>query len=131
VRRRKVTYPPAKTATKGPPPVLGATDPRNPAGRTVSINLAAAVGRASIRVGDKVRILSGLYAGEAAVVESVATGVISSAMVRTEAGRTRRARTIDLEPIRPGTPESGAGATAAPAGATDGEPAGEQPSLDS
>ena len=26
MRRRKVTYPPAKTATKGPPPVLGATD---------------------------------------------------------------------------------------------------------
>lgn len=103
MRRRKVTYPPPKTATKGPPPVLGA-DPRNPAGRTVSINLAAAAGRASIRLGDKVRILSGLYAGEAAVVESVASGVISSAMVRTEAGRTRRARTIDLEPIKPGTP---------------------------
>ena len=104
MRRRKVTYPPAKTATKGPPPVLGAADPRNPAGRTVSINLAAAAGRASIRLGEKVRILSGLYAGEAAVVESVASGVISSAMVRTESGRTRRARTIDLEPIRPGTP---------------------------
>lgn len=103
MRRRKVTYPPPKTATKGPAPILGATDPRNPAGRTVSINLAAAVGRASIRPGDKVRILSGLYAGEAAVVESVASGVISSAMVRTEAGRTRRARTIDLEPIRPGS----------------------------
>ena len=102
MRRRKVTYPPPKTATKGPPPVLGAVDPRNPAGRTVTINLAAAAGRASIRIGDKVRILSGLYAGEAAVVESVASGVISSAMVRTEAGRTRRARTIDLEPIRPG-----------------------------
>ena len=104
MRRRKVTYPPAKTATKGPPPVLGAADPRNPAGRTISINLAAAAGRASIRLGEKVRILSGLYAGEAAVVESVASGVISSAMVRTEAGRTRRARTIDLEPIRPGSP---------------------------
>jgi len=104
VRRRKVTYPPAKTATKGPPPVLGAADPRNPAGRTISINLAAAAGRASIQLGEKVRILSGLYAGEAAVVESVASGVISSAMVRTESGRTRRARTIDLEPIRQGSP---------------------------
>ncbi|MBA3876031.1 MAG: hypothetical protein C0498_03705 [Anaerolinea sp.] len=114
MRRRKVTYPPPKTATKGPPPVLGA-DPRNPAGRTVSINLAAAAGRASIRLGDKVRILSGLYSGEVAVVESVAGGVISSAMVRTDAGRTRRARTIDLEPIRPGS--------AAPAGT-------EEPSLE-
>lgn len=108
-RRRKVSYPPAKTATKGPPPVLGATDPRNPAGRTVSINLAAAAGRASIRLGERVKILSGLYAGEAAVVESVASGVISSAMVRTDAGRTRRARTIDLEPIRPGSAAASSG----------------------
>ncbi len=103
MRRRKVTYPPPKTATKGPPPLLGAADPRNPAGRTISINLAATTGRASIRLGENVRILSGLYAGEAAVVESIASGVIPSAMVRTESGRTRRARTIDLEPIRPGS----------------------------
>jgi hypothetical protein len=102
VRRRKVTYPPPKTATKGPPPVLGSVDPRNPAGRTISINLAAVAGRPSIGLGDRVRILSGLYAGEAAVVESVASGVIPAALVRTETGRTRRARTIDLEPIRPG-----------------------------
>ncbi|MBI2762605.1 MAG: hypothetical protein HYX54_02445 [Chloroflexi bacterium] len=103
MRRRKVTYPPAKTATKGPPPVLGTNDPRNPAGRTVSINLDAIGGRASIGLGDKVRILSGLYAGEAAVVESEAGGVIPAVMVRTESGRTRRSRTIDLEPIRPGS----------------------------
>ena len=103
MRRRKVTYPPPKTATKGAPPTLG-FDPRNPPGRTVSINLAAIDGRASIKVGERVRIQSGLYAGEAAVVESVSLGVIPSAMVRTEAGRTRRARSIDLEPIRPGQP---------------------------
>ena len=99
MRRRKQVYPPAKTATKGQAaPLPGAIDPRNPPGRTVTINLAAGAGRA-IRVGDKVRIQSGLFAGEAAVVESEASGVISSVMVRTEAGRTRRARTIDLEPI--------------------------------
>lgn len=103
MRRRKVTYPPAKTATKGPPPILGATDPRNPAGRTVSINLDAIGGRSSIGLGDKVRILTGLYAGEAAVVESVSGGVIPAVMVRTESGRTRRSRTVDLEPIRPGS----------------------------
>jgi hypothetical protein len=102
VRRRKVTYPPPKTATKAAPPTLG-FDPRNPPGRTVTINLAAIDGRASIKIGEKVRIQSGLYVGEAAVVESVSQGVIPSAMVRTEAGRTRRARTIDLEPIRPGS----------------------------
>ncbi len=106
MRRRKVTYPPPKTATKGAPPVLGAADPRNPAGRTVTINLAAVTGRASIRPGDRVRILSGVYAGEAATVESVAGGVIPAAMVRTESGRTRRSRTIDLEPIRPGSVNS-------------------------
>ena len=103
MRRRKVTYPPPKTATKGPP-LLGANDPRNPAGRTVSINLSAVVGRSSIGLGDRVRILSGLYAGEAATVESVSGGVIPAVMVRTESGRTRRSRTIDLEPIRPGAP---------------------------
>jgi hypothetical protein len=101
VRHRKVTYPPPKTATKGAPPALG-DDSRNHAGRTVSINLAAVAGRQSIALGDHVRILSGLYAGESAIVESVAGGVIHSAMVRTEAGRARRARTIDLEPIKPG-----------------------------
>ena len=108
MRRRKVTYPPPKTATKGAPPVLGAVDPRNPAGRTVTINLSATTGRASIRLGDRVRILSGLYAGEAAVVESIAGGVIPAAMVRTESGRTRRSRTIDLDPIRPGSVGTGA-----------------------
>ena len=83
--------------------MLGATDPRNPAGRTVSINLSAVKGRSSISLGDRVRILSGLYVGEVAVVESVSGGVIPAVMVRTEAGRSRRVRTIDLEPVRPGT----------------------------
>ncbi len=104
MRRRKVTYPPPKTATKGPPPILGAVDPRNPAGRTVSINLSAVKGRSSIARGDRVRILSGLYTGEIAIVESVSGGVIPAVEVRTEAGRSRRVRTIDLEPVRPGVP---------------------------
>jgi hypothetical protein len=114
VRRRKVTYPPPKTATKGPPPVLGAGDPRNPASRTVSINLAAVVGRASIRLGDRVRITSGLYSGEIATVESVAGGVIPAVTVRTEAGHARRARTIDLEPVRPGSESPDASLDASP-----------------
>ena len=41
---------------------------------------------------------TGLYAGETAVVESLAGGVIPAANVRTEAGRTRRVRTVDLAP---------------------------------
>jgi hypothetical protein len=40
-----------------------------------------------------------LYAGEAAVIEKLTAGVIPAALVRTEAGRTRQVRTIDLEPI--------------------------------
>ena len=116
MRRRKVTYPPPKTATKGPPPVFGTADPRNPSNRTVSIDLTALAGRASVAPGARVRILSGLYAGEIATVEAMAGGVIPAAVVRTETGRTRRARTIDLEPIRSDDPGPGApvdpGATA-------------------
>lgn len=99
MRRRKVTYPPAKTATKGAPPAPGAFDPRNPPGRTVSINLSAGAGRADIRPGSRVRILTGPLAGEIAVVESLAGGVIPAAVLRTTDGKTRRARTIDLEPV--------------------------------
>jgi hypothetical protein len=98
VRRKKVTYPPPKTATKG-----GSAAPavdRN-VGRAVSIDLSAMVGRGELKKGDKVRIMSGLYAGEVAIVESVVGGVIPAALVRTEVGRTRRSRTIDLAPYRP------------------------------
>lgn len=56
-------------------------------------------GRADIVKGARVRIGSGLYQGEIAIVESVIGGVIPAAVVRTEAGRTRRARTIDLVPV--------------------------------
>jgi hypothetical protein len=66
----------------------------------VAIDLKAGAGREGIKIGSKVRIIgTGLYSGEAAVVESLPGGVIPSALVRTEAGRTRRVRTIDLEPI--------------------------------
>ena len=51
-------------------------------------------------VGDRVRISGGgLYAGEVAVIEKLTSGVIPAALVRTEAGRTRQVRTIDLEPV--------------------------------
>ena len=63
------------------------------------INNQAGAGRTGIDVGMRVIILgTGLYAGETAVVESIAGGVIPAANVRTEAGRTRRARTVDLVP---------------------------------
>jgi hypothetical protein len=68
----------------------------------VTIDLNAGAGRRGLTVGDRVRIVgTGLYSGEAAVIEALVHGVIPAALVRTEAGRTRRVRTIDLEPIPP------------------------------
>ncbi len=96
MRRRKVTYPPPKTATKSARP--GAGDPRLSRDSVVSIDPAARLGRGTHRIGDRVRILSGLFSGETAVIEGLAGGVIPAALVRTEAGRTRRVRTIDVEP---------------------------------
>ncbi len=65
-----------------------------------SINLSASKGREGLAIGDRVRIVgSGLYSGEAAVIEKLPASVIPTALVRTEAGRTRQVRTIDLEPI--------------------------------
>ncbi|HLO35987.1 MAG TPA: hypothetical protein VK194_07885 [Candidatus Deferrimicrobium sp.] len=65
-----------------------------------SINLSASTGRAGLNVGDRVRINgTGLYSGELATIEKLTSGAIPSAVVRTEAGRTRQVRTIDLEPV--------------------------------
>ena len=83
-----------------------------------SINLSAGAGRAGLKVGDRVRITgSGLYSGEIATIDRMSTGVIPSAVVRTEAGRTRQVRTIDLEPI--------GSATGAASSLTDSPAAGE------
>ena len=99
-RKRKVTYPPARTANQRPSR-YGA-GPEAPAARptVAAINLNAAAGQKNLSVGDKVRIIGGgLYSGEAAVIERFAGGVIPAAFVRTEAGHARQVRTIDLEPI--------------------------------
>jgi hypothetical protein len=95
VRRKKQTYPPPKTSRPGAP---AGDDARAAAAasRTVSINLQAMTGRSEVVPGSRVRIASGLYAGEIAIVESVVGGVIPAAVVRTEAGRTRRVRAVDL-----------------------------------
>ena len=82
-----------------------------------SINLAASTGRAGLKVGDRVRINgSGLYSGELATIEKLTTGAIPSAVVRTEAGRTRQVRTIDLEPVAAPQASPPAGPPAASAG---------------
>ncbi len=100
-RKRKQSFPPPRNAPP-PRPRPGA----GPEGATVrptvaAINTSATTGRDGFAVGDRVRITgNGLYSGEAAVIEKLASGVIPSALVRTDAGRTRQVRTIDLEPIR-------------------------------
>ncbi len=101
-RKRKVVYPTARTAKKppAPPGVVGESSYQRT--NAVAIDLAAGSGRAGLALGDRVRIIgTGLYAGEAAVIERFAGTAIPSALVRTEAGRTRQVRTIDLEPIPP------------------------------
>jgi hypothetical protein len=65
----------------------------------VTIDLDAGGGRKGLSVGDRVRIArEGLYGGETAVIEQLGGGAIPSAVVRTEAGRSVRVRTVDLEP---------------------------------
>ncbi|MGZ6340835.1 MAG: hypothetical protein ACXWMX_03205 [Candidatus Limnocylindrales bacterium] len=101
MRRRKVTYPVAKTATKSSRSQTG--DPRDP--RTVrstvaTIDLTARDTRDDVAVGDRVRIGGGgLYAGAFAVIEGLSAGVIPAAAVRTQEGRTRRVRVVDLEQV--------------------------------
>ena len=95
-RKARGYVPPKKS--KGPPPA--AREPMD-RGSLATIDTTAGLGRKGIKVGARVTILGGgLYAGETAVVERVVEGVIPAALVRTEAGRTRQVRTIDLEPAR-------------------------------
>ena len=94
-RKRKVFYPPAKTATRRAPPPGSDASTERP--NLATINLQAGAGRAGFGVGDRVRIESaGLYSGEIGRIERMSSGVIPSALVRTESGATRQVRTIDL-----------------------------------
>lgn len=103
-RKRRVVYPPPRSS-KGPAPVY--VPPVTPPTVAV-INKQAGVGRSEIVVGMRVTIMgTGLYTGETAIVESLAGGVIPAAVVRTEAGRTRRVRTIDLAPAKPAPEPAG------------------------
>jgi hypothetical protein len=86
-----------------------------------SINLAASAGRSGLKPGDRVRMTgSGLSSGELARIDRLTSGVFPSAVVRTDAGRTRQVRTIDLEPVSSGPPPS---AGPAPEPAADAESA--------
>lgn len=116
--KRKVTYPVAKTANR-PVRSGGAGPETRPDRPTVAtIDLNAGVGRPGLKIGSRVRITgNGLYGGEIAVIERFATGVIPAAHVRTESGKTRQVRTIDLEPVGPAT--TSAASAPAPASAAD------------
>ena len=96
-RKRKTTYPPARTDTK--PTQRPGAGPETYVRPTVAtIDPTATTGKAGFAIGDRVRITgAGLYAGEAAIIERLTTGVIPGALVRTEAGRTRQVRTVDLD----------------------------------
>ena len=96
--RRKRVFPPSRSAVPGVASAGADARAAAAAARTVSINLDAMTGQSKVVQGGRVQIVSGLYAGEIAVVESVVGGVIPAAMVRTEAGRTRRVRAVDLIP---------------------------------
>ena len=100
MKRRKVTYPVAKTHTKGAPRPGAGGDVVMVRPNLASIDLTAIAGKAGLKVGARVRINgSGLYAGEEATIERLIAGVIPAAAVRTSAGRTRSVRTIDLDPL--------------------------------
>ena len=96
--RKKYTN--AGSGKKRPVPATTGTEQVYVPTTVVSIDLNAGTGREGLKVGDRVRIIgSGLYAGEVAVIEKFAGTAIPAALVRTEAGRTRQVRTIDLEPV--------------------------------
>ena len=117
MRRRKVTYPVAKTANRPAPAAGAGPEPRYERPTVATIDLNAGIGRPGLAIGGRVRITGGgLYSDEVAVIERLTNGAIPSAYVRTESGKTRQVRTIDLEPVGPATaPSAPPAATAPPA----------------
>jgi hypothetical protein len=100
LKRRKVTYPVAKTHTKGAPRPGAGAEALMVRPNLASIDVTAIAGRKGLKVGAHVRINgTGLYAGEEATIERLVASVIPTATVRTRTGGTRQVRTIDLEPL--------------------------------
>jgi hypothetical protein len=99
-RKRRTTYPPPRNLPPRPGDAPGPPEPQYQRPTVASINLSAGVGRAGLKAGDRVRISGGgLYSGELGTIDKLTNGVIPSAVVRTDSGRTRQVRTIDLEPV--------------------------------
>jgi hypothetical protein len=96
-RRKKPFIPKSRPGAPAAPGTPGAeARAAAAAASTVSINLDAMRAGAGIEKGDRIQIKSGLYAGELGTVESVVGGVIPAAVIRTDSGRTRRVRAVDL-----------------------------------
>jgi hypothetical protein len=100
-RKKKVNYSNAGSGKKrAAPPAPAAPETTYVPTTVVAIDLHAGAGREGLKLGDRVRIIgTGLYSGEEAIIEKFAGTAIPAAIVRTEAGRTRQVRTIDLEPV--------------------------------
>ena len=101
MRKRKTTYPPAKTANRPAP----AGTPGEVVQRSTlaTINVDAVKGRSGLQVGGRARVLgTGRHAGSIVTIEKLVTGGIPQAAVRTDGGESGRVRTIDLEPITEG-----------------------------
>ena len=116
MRKRKVNYPPAKTANRPAPATGLPTDPPYVRPTVATIDLTAGKGRAGLSVGGRVRISgTGLYAGEIADHREARAPAASSPRPssRTEAGKSRQVRTIDLEPVGPNTTSAQAPSPAA------------------
>ena len=99
MRKRKTTYPPAKTANR---PAPAGSTPGEPVVRSTvaTINLQAVKGRSGLQVGGRARVLgTGRMAGSVVTIEKLVTGGIPQAIVRTDGGEAGRVRSIDLEPI--------------------------------
>lgn len=99
-RKKKVNYSNAGSGKKKPAPGAPVAETPYVPTTVVAIDLNAGAGREGLSLGDRVRIAGGgLYSGEEAVIEKFVGTAIPAAMVRTDAGRTRQVRTIDLEPV--------------------------------
>jgi hypothetical protein len=100
-RKKKVNYSNAGSGKKKAPAGAPVSDVPYVPTTVVAIDLNASAGREGLKLGDRVRITGGgLYSGEEAVIEKFVGTAIPAALVRTDAGKGRQVRTIDLEPIR-------------------------------
>jgi hypothetical protein len=99
-RKKKVNYGNAGSGKKKVLPGAAAPETVYVPTTVVAIDLNASTGREGLKLGERVRIVgTGLYSGEEAIIEKFVGTAIPAALVRTEAGRTRQVRTIDLEPV--------------------------------